>query len=765
MTQRPQQNFNRSRLLPCTISVLSIFLLPANIAFAQSQATEVPAKESANTKDASAQKEANVDNSKASAQKVVITGDRGNDMDQRRQASAAKLIFGREELDRNGDSNLGEVLKRLPGISIGGRPGRGGEIRMRGMGAGYTQILINGERAPRGFNIESLPPDQVERIEVIRGTVAENSTQAIAGTVNIILREGYQQKENQLKISDAIQDGLHSPNISTTIPGKIGKMSYTLTATASSNPSKDNNTSSKFELGKNGEVLAQEDGYSQSQNRSQHFNFSPRLSWKFDDGDTLTLQSFVMHNQNKDTGYARLHQVIGNRTPQFATANWQSDSSFSMGRAFGNWITKLDGGGRLDMKFGANSFYFQSDTPRNEFNSAGALSKVLLDSISTRERGANLSAKYSISVGEGHLLAAGLETEWSRRTQTRLALVNGQPDIFNGAGDDALQASSQRLAAFIQDEWDINKQWALNLGLRWETIRLRSAATLDNAAVNNKSSVVSPIVHAVWKIPGKDRNQVRMSATHSYRSPPLANVIAVPALSNNNSATSPDRYGNPGLRPEQALGLEMTYEHFLAEGGILSANVFNRHIKQLMRRETVLQNTPLGPRWVSLPVNIGKASTHGIELEAKFRLNQMIADAPAIDLRANYSWMWSSVDGIPGPNNRLDSQAKHSANVGMDYRFPKTALTVGGSLNWTPSYILQSSPQQQANIAMKRQFDLYGMYKFSDTLQLRIAANNLFAREAKSNTSLTDFNRDITYVNIGNSPTETVWSARVEMKF
>lgn len=85
-----------------------------------------------------------------SVQKVTISGAR-SDLDERRQATAAKLIFGRDELDRNGDTTIGEVLKRLPGVTVGGRPGRGGDIRMRGMGNGYTQILINGERAPVVF--------------------------------------------------------------------------------------------------------------------------------------------------------------------------------------------------------------------------------------------------------------------------------------------------------------------------------------------------------------------------------------------------------------------------------------------------------------------------------------------------------------------------------------------------------------------------------------------------------------------------------------
>ena len=103
---------------------------------------------------------------------VTISGGRQDDMTERRNSTAGKQVFGREELDRNGDSNIGDVLKRLPGITLGGRAGRGGEVRMRGLGSGYTQVLVNGERPPAGFSMESLSPDQVERIEVMRGPVA-----------------------------------------------------------------------------------------------------------------------------------------------------------------------------------------------------------------------------------------------------------------------------------------------------------------------------------------------------------------------------------------------------------------------------------------------------------------------------------------------------------------------------------------------------------------------------------------------------------------
>ena len=92
-------------------------------------------------------------------QKVEVTGAR---QDQRREETAAAIIIGPQELQRQGDRTLADALKRVPGITIGEGGGRAGEIRMRGLGNGYTQVLLNGVAVPPGFNVESLAPELVE---------------------------------------------------------------------------------------------------------------------------------------------------------------------------------------------------------------------------------------------------------------------------------------------------------------------------------------------------------------------------------------------------------------------------------------------------------------------------------------------------------------------------------------------------------------------------------------------------------------------------
>src|SRR4029079_15579352 len=147
---------------------------------------------------------------------VQITGSRPDDVQERRSSTTAKIVIGREEIDRFGDATLGDVLKRLPGVTIQGRPGRGGAIRMRGLGSGYTQILLDGERVPPGFSLDSLAPDQIERIEILRAPTAETGARAIAGTINIITRGGYTRRVNDVRLTAGYENGNVQPSASWT---------------------------------------------------------------------------------------------------------------------------------------------------------------------------------------------------------------------------------------------------------------------------------------------------------------------------------------------------------------------------------------------------------------------------------------------------------------------------------------------------------------------------------------------------------------------
>ena len=52
----------------------------------------------------------------AAGERVEITGGRESDTEQRRQSTAAKIVIGREEIDKFGDATLGEVLRPVTEI-------------------------------------------------------------------------------------------------------------------------------------------------------------------------------------------------------------------------------------------------------------------------------------------------------------------------------------------------------------------------------------------------------------------------------------------------------------------------------------------------------------------------------------------------------------------------------------------------------------------------------------------------------------------------
>jgi iron complex outermembrane receptor protein len=742
-----------SKLIP--IACLALLGAAGAPADAQERVAQDPATQSnPTTKDKPSQAAG-----KDKLQQVTISGSRANDIDQRRMSTAAKMIFGREELDRNGDSSVGEILKRLPGVTMGGAPGRGAGIRMRGLGNGYTQMLVNGERPPPGFSLESLSPDQVERIEVMRGPVAEHSTQAIAGTINIVLREGYQQKDVQLRVADSIEQGRHGPNLSVTVPGKTGNLAWLLTASVMQHRQHNESDSHDLDTRPDGSVVREQQIASSGGNSSKGLHFSPRLQYKFENNDTLTFQPFVVVNRGTGDSDTWIDQLAGATPPEYAWQHAGTSSSSTFVRGFGNWLHRMEGGARLDVKFGGGGGRSDSESLRNTYDAAGGALRAFHDTDSTNSHNLTTGGKYTRPLGQGHLLAAGWDAESSHLDQVHVAEDDGSP-LFDDSGA-SLAAETRRVALFVQDEWDITKQWSAYFGLRWEGIRTTSTGSGQDVA--NTSSVFSPVLHTVWRIPGHDKDQLRASLTQSYRAPQLGDLIAAPYFSTNNTATRPDRMGNPNLKPELAKGIDLAYEHYLGKSGILSASAFARNIDNLMRRAVTQYTDSRGqPRWVSTPANIGSARTSGIELEAKFALAELVADAPGVDLRTNYSRFWSQVDGIPGPNNRLDQQARQTANFGLDYRMKALPLTLGGSYNWTPETVVQSSLAESVFTGTKRQVDLYGLWKFGAATQLRLSANNMAPREYA--TARTVATPALITASSTDTHTYTTYGVRLEMK-
>ena len=698
------------------------------------------------------------------AEQVQQVEVKGSAYDPRRDDTASKMVVGSEEILKYGDTTVTDVLKRLPGITVTGAAGRqGGEIRMRGLGSGYTQILLNGERTPAGFSLDTVSPDMIERIEILHAASAEFSTQSIAGTINVVLKKAVKKAQRELKLGMGGGRDARSGNGSLQLSDKDGLFSWSLSASV---------FRYDYDFGGTRDSPALDLGYlpDGQQNllrriagdgggRVEGINLAPRLSWNYPAGDSLTAQFFLNASRGNNRSNYHTDTVLGER-PDYDTNDSHGGNRQVFGRTDLSWVRKLDGGAKLELgvRGMANSSVNDSDTLGLIDGAGLALDRrvrleATYDTISS-------SGKFSSPWMPGHALSIGWDGTLSRRKEARRQREAGLPGAAPARYSDEHYHSDVRLLAlYAQDEWDITPRWSMYAGLRWEGGDTRSAGDSFDA-VRQRNSVWSPLLQTLWKLPDTKGDQLRLALTRTYKSPSTSNLIPRRSISTNNSQAEPDRQGNPRLKPELALGIDASYDHYWAEGALLGARVSARRIDGYTRQGLLL----IDERWVSTPVNDGRADTHTAELEAKFPLRALLdATAPAVDLRASLSRNWSQVAHVPGPDNRLDQQTPFSGNLGIDYKTPGGMLTTGGSLIWTGGGPVRITRQQFAYTSMRRDLDLYALWKFNPKNQLRLALSNLLAQDFESNAIYRDASGSI--VRAGISATRPQARATMEMKF
>lgn len=708
-------------------------------------------------------------------QQVEITGATSPDTttDERRRSTASRITYGREELDRMGDASLGEVLKRLPGVTLGGPPGRGGQVRMRGMGGGYTQILIDGQRMAPGFSLDSIAPEQIEKIEIMRAPVAEYGTRAIAGTINVVMRSDFRRKANEFKLGGGADGSAPQVGASWATNGNGASLGYNLSATVFRG-GQDSETDTRIvRLNAAGlPVLDQRTQTSGEARRSGLFA-NARLQWRLGGGDSLDLQPFLNAVRTRSDSLSRLTQAVSADQP-YDQAVSRSDTDWTMARLNGSWTTNTGSGGRLLLRFGGRLSEANTLVDRQDTGARAGGGRHRIDDSGNREQSLDLNGKFSQLIADRHSASAGWEAERTTRTDSRRITIDGNA-VGGDFGED-LQARVQRLAVYAQDEWAWSKQFSFYLGARWEGIETRSDALQNRAAVANRSGVFAPLAHMVWKFPDAPRDQLRASLTRSYRSPNLSQLVGrytthpdYDDLSKPNIESKPDRVGNPALKPELAWSLELGYEHYLDAGGVLSANVYFKRIDDLIRTVRSQERHPAtgAARYVARLQNVGSADTAGLELEAKARLQDLWAAAPAavqgISLRSNVSLMWSRVAQVPGPDNRLEGQPPWTANLGIDWPVRGLPLTLGASFNYTPGFRVQEIDDRFSRVGAKPVLDFNALWKLNPDTSLRLTVSNATAHRHDS--GATTFSGDGSEASDTRTKTFTTVNLRAEFRF
>nr|WP_314606811.1 TonB-dependent receptor [uncultured Janthinobacterium sp.] len=178
---------------------------------------------------------ANAQTTGENIQKVEVTGS----SIKRAEAETISVIqtLTRKDIEQTGKASIADVVRSISADNNGsisgsftnGFAGSASGVSLRGLSVSSTLVLINGRRtAPYGFgddgqrsfvDLNSIPLDAVDRIDILKdGASAIYGSDAIAGVVNIILRQNYVGKT----ISANVGQSGHGDGTVTSISGAIG---------------------------------------------------------------------------------------------------------------------------------------------------------------------------------------------------------------------------------------------------------------------------------------------------------------------------------------------------------------------------------------------------------------------------------------------------------------------------------------------------------------------------------------------------------------
>lgn len=633
----------------------------------------------------------------SSSQQVEVQGDTKK-YSARRDDTVSKYIVTREEIEKHGDASVADILNRQAGIVNG---------NINGL-KGYTQYLVDGQAPAAGFRISDIAVTQIERIEIIRSAVAEFSTQAIAGTINIVLQRTVKTRSRKLELLITHQDKSRlSKQLRLSLADKFDYFSYD-SGFFINQPQYSNDQYEYFERINTGDndfdkykrQLAQ-----RTNNRA--YSMTQNLTWSLGANERFSVQAYVGKVSalvNTDSSTVRP------TAPQVITQNELTSEKFIpySNRIKTGWEKPLSANTQL-----SSSLTLSRSTATSESNSV-----ISNDSITLNSR-REIEYWRRILLWDGQILIQQSDTDnikvgWSIKNE------NYDSNLVDNAKEPIISSlRSGQAALFAQREWEVSEQWSHYIGARWEGFRSEISNAVDQPA-NQSQSIASPILQTRWKPYKEAQDQFRLAIARTFKNPEQQQLLANSPSNLGQDLQRPELVSNPNLRPEVAWGLDTSFEHFGENELNYSFSHYLKSVKNLIRDRIFFENN----RWQQQSINSGDVISHGVLLDTSLPLAMMLKDAPKIYAKANMSRNWSHVNNIPGPNNRFAEQAKFNANLSVEYK-------VNDAWNWVANYgIVSGGPLRVAadriNLEqVRRSTSLTANWTIDKNTNLRFAVSNL----------------------------------------
>ncbi len=648
------------------------------------------------------------------SQDIVVLGSVG--YRNRSDEAEPVLSYDSEFFQRFEPLTAGDALKRVPSVTFLSDVIESDGARLRGLPPGYTQILINGEKVPgsnadRSFFLDRIPAELIDRVEIVRSSSARRTGDAVAGTLNIKLRDGYELDGGYLRAGGLYYDDKElEPSVGGVFGGALGPGRFLIGANFQGRHNPKQKFSLRYDDSPENNPNFATDDFNNREDQvdtrdGKDYSFNATYDIKGDSTD-FSINGFYVHTDRTETERSfeydhptNINGPIratppGNLTVDNANVAVIDQDNYSInGKLAHRWSA-----GETSLKVGYAHFDEDRFETEYEVEFDRALPRFTGDQTLTgiTDKEFSVRLEHEIAVGEDtRLLFGGLWQDKDRdtsiteapRDRYNLTAANRQGyDQFTrnptefvrpfGAFVPAVGGintiEEKRLDGFVLVEGDMpGVKW--EAGVRYETTDL-TIVDLTPPATRIDNDYAKLLPSASVKIDVGARGRVTASVARTSRRPEF-NFLSPAQL--DAELGDNDLLGNPLLDPETAWGVDLGFEQRLGRAGIAGINLFYRKVNDLIElTNTGVQGSEGAGTFVYQPQNIGDGKVWGVEFDLSTDLG--FVGLPDTGVFGNISWLDSKIIDEFG-KRRFNGQSEYVYNFGVIQDIPSVGAAFGAT--------------------------------------------------------------------------------------
>jgi len=666
------------------------------------------------------------------AQADIVTDEATTDASSPPAADGSTIVYEESFFAEYNLRTADEMLQRIPGGARMLDSADSGGGQQRGFGSEGDQILINGRRLAGKSNeisaaLRRIRIENVDRIELLRGTSNDIDVRSEGVVINIVLKEREATTHSGSATVKARLDdsGRSELDGDVSYNGELGKLTYFL--------SLDKNSFSEEFFGGFSRREAEERYFFatgelqqfraiETERNLDEVTFAANSTYDFESDERLQLNILVKPVESDEPDVTRFtaYDIDGAEVSSgVELRNRIVDSSLEW-EFGGSYEHGISDDGNLKVLWVYTHNDTESEDTRGILNGDGVdeVSRYPSEVLQTE---AILRGSYFWPLTANQTLELGGEVARNLHEQTIQAFFD-----FNGDGvaeeieifDPSSKVEELRSEIFANHNWTLSERWTAATSLVAE----HSEITQRGVDINNKTRFrfMKPRVDLRYAPDPSDQLRIRIERTVSQLN--FSNFVPRYDI-----RTERFTAGNPYIRPETAWEYELGFEHRLPDDqGVVDLRTFFNDIED--RIESVAIDLDGDGDFENAPGNIGDGTEYGFELSLSLRMTRL--GAPNLIIDASYLWRDSSiVDPFTGIERNMATREDYLVNLGIRHDVPARRLAYGVSYEHQGGPFARYDWQERRWYIRQPQVSLFVDKKLGSRWTFRVDAIGLTGNE------------------------------------